>query len=402
MKKKLCLVLLIAFLSWFGPRSLSAQALSDSVQLSLLTIAPTNVIYNEFGHTALRIYDPVNQVDLCYNYGVYDFEAPNFVMKFVRGKLPYMMSVVRTKDEFAPYIRQQRGVVEQVFNLSPDEIRAIAAFLRENYRPENRYYMYDFIFDNCATRIRDLLEDVLDTRFGLADPRFRTYKTFRQMLDEQISNRPWYRFGFDFILGSPVDRSAEFREEMFLPIYLADNLDELTHQGRDLLGPPSVIIEHGIVPTQPTPFTPMRCFGAIFILALVLTVWNKPKAKKVFDSIFYGLLTFCGFFLIFMRFGTDHFVTWNNWNLLWANPLYLFCLIHLFYPKTWMRAIKWLLLALSVNILVLYNSHLQTFSPVLLPIIGIILIRLTDGLDLFRFFKPKKKQDIKPASEAGG
>ncbi|MEM6378735.1 MAG: DUF4105 domain-containing protein [Bacteroidota bacterium] len=399
MKKIFFSVLLFSFTLCCGRTNLQAQVLSDSVRLSLLTIAPTNVIYNEFGHTALRIYDPVNQVDLCYNYGVYDFEAPNFVMKFVRGKLPYMMSVVRTKDEFAPYIRQQRGVIEQVFNLTPNEVRAVAAFLRENYRPENRYYMYDFIFDNCATRIRDLLEDVLDTRFGLTDPRFRNYITFRKMLDDQITNRPWYRFGFDFILGSPVDRRAEFREEMFLPAYLADNLDELSYQGEDLLGPPSIIIENGIVPVKPTPFTPMRFFGALFILALILTIWNKPKAKKAFDAVFYGLLTFCGLFLIFMRYGTDHFVTWNNWNLLWANPLYLFCLINLFYPRTWMRAIKWLLLALSVNILVLYNSHLQTFSPVLLPIIGIILLRLTDGLGLFKFLNPKRKEEETSTSE---
>ena len=111
----------------------------------------------------------------------------------------------------------------------------------------NNVKMYDFIFDNSATRIRDLLEDVLDTRFGLTDPRFRNYITFRKMLDDQITNRPWYRFGFDFILGSPVDRRAEFREEMFLPAYLADNLDELSYQGEDLLGPPSIIIENGIV-----------------------------------------------------------------------------------------------------------------------------------------------------------
>ena len=98
MKKIFFSVLLFSFTLCCGRTNLQAQVLSDSVRLSLLTIAPTNVIYNEFGHTALRIYDPVNQVDLCYNYGVYDFEAPNFVMKFVRCKLPYMKFVVRTKD----------------------------------------------------------------------------------------------------------------------------------------------------------------------------------------------------------------------------------------------------------------------------------------------------------------
>lgn len=373
-----------------------AQLLSDSVQLSLLTIAPTNEVYNEFGHTALRIYDPINQVDLCYNYGVYDFEAPNFIMKFVQGRLPYMMSVVKTENEFRPYERLQRGVIEQVFNLNPDEIRAVAAFLRENYRPENRYYMYDFIYDNCATRIRDLLEEVLDTRFGAKDPRFQSSLTFRELLDESITNRPWLRFGFDFILGSPVDFRAGFREEMFLPDYLANNLSQVQYRGQDLLNPPKIVVEHGIVPLVPSPITPFRCFLAILILALMITFSKKAKAKRVFDISLYSFLTFCGLFLVFMRYGTDHFVTWNNWNLLWANPLYLFCLLNIFYPRSWMRAIKWLLLALSVNILVLYNAHLQEFSSVVLPIIGIIVIRLADGLELFRFLN--RKVDIQEAA----
>lgn len=380
---------LIGLFLCFGSGQLQAQVLSDSAQLSLLTIAPTNEIYNEFGHTALRIYDPVNQVDLCYNYGVYDFNAPNFILKFVQGKLPYMMSVVKTENEFRPYRRQQRGVVEQLFNLTPNEIRAVAAFLRENYQPENRYYMYDFIYDNCATRIRDVLEEVLDTRFAAEDPRFRTAITFREMLDDKIFDRPWLRFGFDFILGSPVDFRAGFREEMFLPDYLANNLDEVKYQGRDLLGPPTILIEDGIVPLKPGLLTPLRCFLAIFLLALVLTFLKKPKAKRFFDISFYSLLSFCGFFLLFMRYGTDHFVTWNNWNLLWANPLYLFCLFYLFYPRKWMRSIKWLLLAFSINVLVLYNLPLQEFSVVILPIVGTILIRLADGLGLLSFRKSK-------------
>lgn len=396
MRKKILLLSLISLFLCLASKKSQAQILSDSVKLSLLTIAPTNEVYNEFGHTALRIHDPVNQVDLCYNYGVYDFNAPNFILKFVQGKLPYMMSVVKTENEFRPYRRQQRGVIEQFFNLNPNEIRAIAAFLRENYQPENRYYMYDFIYDNCATRIRDVLEEVLDTRFDVEDPRFRAHITFRKMLDDKIINRPWLRFGFDFILGSPVDLRAGFREEMFLPDYLANNLDEVKYQGRDLLGPPNVLIEDGIVPLKSSPITPFICFLVIFILAVVFTFLKKTKAKRIFDISFYALLSFCGFFLVFMRYGTDHFVTWNNWNLLWANPLYIFCLFHLFYPRNWMRSIKWLLIALSVNVLVLYNLHVQEFSLVVLPIVGTILVRLADGLGLLRFRKPRDLETTEP------
>jgi hypothetical protein len=203
------------------------------------------------------------------------------------------------------------------------------------------------------------------------------------------------RFGFDFILGSPVDHRAGFREEMFLPDYLSSNLGQLQYRGRALMEPPAVIIPAGIIESKPGPITPLSVFIALFVLSLGLTIWNKPKAKRVFDISFYSLLTFCGFFLVFMRYGTDHFVTWNNFNLLWANPLYLFCLLNLFFPRKWMQSIKWLLIAMAINCLLLFNLNLQDFSIVILPILGIIFIRLADGLALF---KKKRKDPKKPVA----
>ena len=139
---------LLVFCGLFIGGDLSAQQLSEQAKVSLLTIAPTNELYNQFGHTAVRISDPVSGIDYCYNYGVYDFDTPNFYAKFVRGRLNYMMSVVPTERELVPYRRYGRGVIEQEMNLSAAEVQKVYTYLKENYRPENRYYLYDFFFDS--------------------------------------------------------------------------------------------------------------------------------------------------------------------------------------------------------------------------------------------------------------
>lgn len=360
-----------------------AQGLSDQAKVSLLTIAPTNELYNQFGHSAIRIVDPVSGIDYCYNYGVYDFDTPNFYAKFVQGRLPYMMSVVPTARELAPYKRKGRGVIEQDLILPAEAVQKIDALLKENYRPENRYYLYDFFFDNCATRIRDLFEDALGTRFDYPAGMIPNYKTYRQLLDEKIAPNPWYDFGIDFILGSPTDRYADFRGEMFLPDYLAKNMSLLNYQGKKLLAPPRVLVENKIEIGNRSPFQPINIGFFFLLLGLGVTIWGKGRAKNIFDGLFFFLLAFLGFFLLFMRFGTDHFVTWKNYNLLWANPLYVIPLIRIFHPKKWMKAILWVLLVLAIINLLIYNDVIQDFHRAILPFIGLSIIRLLDHIGLW-------------------
>lgn len=391
------IVLLIVCLLFLG-QSLSAQRLSDQAKVSLLTIAPTNELYNQFGHTAVRIADPLTGVDYCYNYGVYDFDTPNFYTKFVRGRLPYMMSLVPTERELLPYQRRGRGVLEQDFNLSADEVRKVYAFLKENYQPENRYYLYDFFFDNCATRIRDLFEDALDTRFDYPPGTIPNYKTYRQLLEEKIAPNPWHDFGIDFILGSPTDRYADFRGEMFLPDYLAKNISLVKYKGEELLGPPRVLVANEIVIGNDSFFTPLNIGLLLLFMALAISIWGTARAKNIFDGIFYFLLAFCGFFLLFMRYGTDHFVTWQNYNILWANPLYLFAFLHVFYSKRWMRFLMWVLLALAAINLLLYNDFIQDFHRAILPLIGVAVLRLMDNLAIWRA-RPSSKKKTATATE---
>ncbi len=360
-----------------------SQQLSDQAKISLLTMGPTQELYNQFGHTAIRVHDPVNGIDVCYNYGTYSFDTPNFYGKFVSGTLPYMLADTPTRLELRYYQQIGRGVKEQVFNITPEEANRVYDFILENYKEENRFYLYHFFYDNCATRIRDLFEDVLDIRFHYPGNVLPEKKSFRQLLDEKIEMTPWNDFGIDFILGSPADLRAGFREEMFLPDYLSKNIGMATYKGKPLLSPPVTLVEHSIEVGSKSFLTPFNVFGILFLLTLLLTFRGSEKLKKRFDLGMYSILGFCGLFLLFMRLGTDHFTTWKNYNMLWANPLYVFAIIHFFYPKPWLQSIKWLILIMAFNNLVISVFPPQDFHVAIYPILGIVITRLMDNMDIW-------------------
>ena len=360
-----------------------SQRLSDQARISLLTMGPTAELYNQFGHTAIRVNDPVKGIDVCYNYGTYSFDTPNFYGKFVSGTLPYMLADTPTDLELRYYQQIGRGVKEQLFNLNPKEVNRVYDFLLENYKEENRFYLYHFFYDNCATRIRDLFEDVLDIRFHYPEDYVPKVKTFRELLDEKIEMTPWNDFGIDFILGSPADLSAGFREEMFLPDYLSTNIGMATYKGKPLLSPPVALVEHTIKVGSNSILTPFNVFSLLFVLTLLLTFFGSVKLKRRFDLGMYSILGFCGLFLTFMRFGTDHFTTWKNYNMLWANPLYVFAIVHHFFPKPWMHSIKWLILIMAINNLVIMVFPPQNFHIAVYPILGIAITRLLDNMEVW-------------------
>jgi len=374
-----------------------AQQLSDQAQFSLLTIAPTNELYNQFGHTALRLYDPVRSIDYCYNYGVYDFDTPNFYRKFVTGHLNYMMSVVETPNELAPYRRSGRGVIEQKINLNPSEVKKLSAFLRDNYKPENRYYLYDFFYDNCSTRIRDALEEVLDAYFVSPNSTSRI-KSYRTLLDEKIELNPWYDFAIDFILGQPTDMGADYRGEMFLPSYLSKNLSGVTYQGRALLGPPVELVPNQISIGSDSWLTPYRLFIILFLIYALCSFLPNKKAINFLDGLLFFTLAFGGFFLLFMRVGTEHFVTWNNYNLLWANPLFIVAVLHLIRPRPWMKNLYWILGVMIFTNILGFFLPMQGFNYALAPLLLLIASRIAYRIYLDK--KQAKAKRVLPTNQA--
>ncbi|MFR9166866.1 MAG: DUF4105 domain-containing protein [Dysgonomonas sp.] len=214
--KRLYFVLLLLLVSIAGK---SQIVLSDSAKVSLLTSSSWDQeIYALFGHTAVRVNDPLNNIDYVFNYGVFDFNTPNFIFRFVKGETDYMLAATDFRYYLAEYRMREVEVTEQIFNLSQKEKQHIWDALCINAMPQNRVYRYNFFFDNCATRPRDLIENNIEgtVQYTLTNKN----QTFRDLVHECVNKKPWVEFGIDLVIGSGADRLATDREKMFLPEYL--------------------------------------------------------------------------------------------------------------------------------------------------------------------------------------
>ncbi len=329
-RARFLLLTLLAGLLAAGPaRSQHPQTLSDEAQVSLLTILPGDQVYSMYGHSAIRIVDPVLGLDWTYNYGTFDFGHPlTFVPRFVQGRLDYFLSVASYPRALAFYRTvEQRPVIEQVLALDATQRQALFDLLQVNARPENRTYRYDFLFDNCATRIRDVMEATLGEALHFDDVP-PPNRTFRQLLDPYAADRPFLDFGIDLALGTPVDRIASARESMFLPDYLQRAFAHatLTRDGQTvpLVARTDTVFWTDRPAARAWPW-PALLLWTLFAVGLGWTVrtWSQPPARRWPDAWLFGLVGVAGVLLLYLWAGTEHTVTRPNWNLAWAWPTHL-------------------------------------------------------------------------------
>lgn len=383
MSQKYSKFLIIIFLLLIGIFQEEYFALAQNYRISLLTCDPGEELYSAFGHNAVRVLDEDSGRDIVFNYGTFDFDTPNFYMKFARGKLDYMLSV-STYEQFVLHYRYlQRGVREQVLDLSPEQTLRAVQFLQTNYKPENRFYRYDFFFDNCATRIRDMMEMVLGEQLVWAENGDSPDKSFRNLVDEYVYPLPWADFGIDLALGSVIDRKATEREKQFLPDYMEDAFSKARIVGdgpsRPLVRSSSIVLDIEAPLGGGSYFNPYLLFWLLTILGTVLTYMGF-KRKKLYigmDVFMFGILGAVGLVIVFLWFFTDHSATLYNWNLLWAFPLHLVLVFGLMqpYPAEWVR--KYLLFALIMAdaAVVFWVLGWQSFHPSILPLLLLIILR---------------------------
>ncbi|MBK6947876.1 MAG: DUF4105 domain-containing protein [Haliscomenobacter sp.] len=366
----------------------AAQYPTDSLRISLLTCAPGEALYSKFGHSAIRVADPANQTDIVYNYGLFDFDTPNFYVKFIRGKLPYQLGVQSFRQFMWDYEYERREVLETPLHLSPEHQAELLRFLEINYLPENRQYPYDFFFDNCASRIRDVLEKTAAMTYPPKDT-MESSKTFRELLDEYIGMYPWINFGIDLILGLPTDQKAGFRGEMFLPDYLAKNLKAGQSIQKPVAAADTLLLSGQTgEPDHKPALTPFLAFALLFAaFALLSGLAPNSKALLLADALFFLALGLAGSLFTFMWAGTDHDATHCNMNLLWANPLAFGAFAALFYPS---RRIWPALGALGAAIALMGFPFLpQALHPAVIPIALTVLLRCLYRLGVIPF-KPKQ------------
>jgi len=352
--------------------------LSEHTKVSLLTSSPGEDLYAQFGHSAIRITDTLSGQDLVFNYGLFDFNTPGFYLKFIRGKLPYQLGIQRFEPFLNAYIEENRQCRELEINLSEKERLALIHFLSVNYLPENREYPYDFFFDNCATRIRDILENNFQANYP--DTSLIKKASFRHFLAEYVGQNSWINVGFYLILGLPADAIATFRDEMFLPDYLEKHLEN-AFLGSQPLTKNKIKILFQNQPEKSVSFLPSPILVSclLFFMALIFTFYYTKRWTKIFDIVFFSLISLSGMLFVFMWVGTDHFVTHKNMNLLWANPLYILVIFNLCSGKNG----KYLLLfLLTLNLIVLTGWKIlpQEFHIAMIPFIFTSVLRISDQL----------------------
>lgn len=377
--KKRFIILSCAFLFLFSQK-LVAQPDSCNLRISLLTVAPGEELYSTFGHSALRITDTVTHQDIVYNYGTFNFDDPDFYTKFVRGKLMYYLST----DDFQSFQYQNqadnRAMTEQVLQLSCAEKRNVIMLLEANMMAQNRFYKYDFLFDNCTTRLRDLIEKATDSSVHFGNV-LKAKTTFRDLIHVYLNNndKQWSKLGIDILLGSKTDVQMSNYEVMFLPDYLLETFDSSMVHERSLVSEKGSLykIDH----TQKAKNNlvhPLFIFICLFLLIAFLSFSKKPFIQRTltsFDGFLFFLTGLLGVLLLFMWFGTDHIMCRNNYNLLWAWPTNVVAAFYIQSKKTWVKIYFLIYCCFLILLLAGWSVIPQHLNIALIPILSILIFR---------------------------
>ncbi|WP_297338081.1 DUF4105 domain-containing protein [Algoriphagus sp.] len=378
LKFKISLILILGIFTSL----VSAKA--QTYRISLLTCDPGEDLYMAFGHSAIRVLDSAKGTDYVFNYGTFNFNTPNFYGKFAGGKLDYMLSVSSYADFVATYHAEQRGIREQVLNLSVDQQQQMVEFLQVNYLPERRYYRYDFFFDNCATRIRDALDLVLGDQLVWNDQEVNNReRTFRELIDEYVLRIPWADLGIDLALGAVIDRDANPEEEQFLPDYMEAAFARAVIEGdgpsRPLVKETQVILEF---PKPEEGLPAINPYWIFWLVAIAFTgiTWIGFKQKRLwvgFDIGLFAFLGILGIIVMLLWFATEHSATKWNWNSLWAFPGHLFLAYGLATKKlkSWVRPYLLFALIMADAAVVFWILGWQSFHPSLIPLMLVIILR---------------------------
>ncbi|MCF6294179.1 MAG: DUF4105 domain-containing protein [Flavobacteriaceae bacterium] len=376
--KKLSFVLF--FLS-FVFLNAQKQKLSEEAEISVLTIDPGSSLNDAFGHNGFRIKDQTLDIDIVFNYGVYDFNAPNFYLNFVRGKLNYKIGQNYSQDFIGFYISQNRTIKEQVLNLTQIEKQNLFEFLINNYKPENQYYLYDFFYDNCATKIRDVANTSLNNSIIFNETEGFKPKTFRQLIHDHVNRNSWGGFGIDLALGSVIDKKATAEEHMFLPYYIHVFFESATiNTSKPLVKQTNVLYESIKKPKSNNFFTsPLFVFGVISLLILLVTFFDYKKNKRSIwlDVTIFAFTGIVGVIVLLLWLATDHSATAQNYNLLWAFALNIFVISQLFKKtvKVWfIKYLKFLIIMLCLLTLH-WIIGVEIFAIGLIPILIAFFIR---------------------------
>lgn len=342
MKRKLLLIIYITLLA-LCPHTATAQTQTqqgitpDSIRISLLTCASGGEIYALFGHTAIRYENFTQGIDAVFNYGMFNFNAPNFMFRFALGETDYQLGVNDYERFAAEYNYLGRDVWQQTLNLNQEQKERLVTLLEENYRPENRVYRYNFFYDNCTTRPRNLIEKVVGSTLQYADNMtdYNIETSFRDLLHKYSEGHLWSRFGMDLCMGSEADKPINRRLTMFIPFNAQTFFNTAQIVEKEGQVRPLVSAEEKIVITGKTDadhrsggITPMQASLLLFILITAATIYGIRKGKTLWgiDLILFLAAGLAGCVLAFLALFSQHPAVSPNYLLFVFHPFHLLCL----------------------------------------------------------------------------
>ena len=361
----------------------SAQIkLSDQSRVSVITIGPwQGELYSAFGHSAFRVYDPVHGIDEAYDYGVFDFDQPNFYLNFARGFLYYKVAVRDYKRFEYSNVYFNRYVHEQILELTPEQTQKVYDYLQWNIKPENEFYRYDYFYDNCATKLPEIIINVFGDSVHFDGSYITTNYSIRELTDFYLTSQPWGDLGIDICLGLPMDKIATPYEYMFLPDFVESGFDNATimHEGKSipLVRKKNIIYEsHTGQPLQSFPH-PVYVFSILLIMVVGLSIYDvkRKKASNWFDVILFVITGLIGLLLLLLWTATDHQAAAKNFNLLWALPTHTIAAIAIITKAGWVKKYFLLTGIVMILLLVLWVFLPQGLNFYLIPVIGVLTVR---------------------------
>ncbi len=372
-KNKRIFLIILSFVFSFSLKA------NDEIKFSVVTIGPyESELYSAFGHSGIRYVDKKNNIDHFYNYGIFDFNQPNFYLNFLNGKLLYMVAKYDYRTAEKNYINEDRYIKEQVLDLNESEKILLYNILEQNIRPENRTYLYNYVYDNCATKIRDVLDNVYGGSLSFTSEPEK--KSFRQLMDLYLEKNKWGDLGIDICLGPEIDYDVSFNEEMFLPDYLFKGIENAVRDGDKNIVSKTNIINLQKEDFQSYSLSPHYIFLIFFIISIYLSFRQVKYGIKyfIFDSIYLMVSGIIGCLLLYLWFFTDHLSSYN-FNIVWAMPFnIIISILILVNPNS--SLVKWYMFLYSVllfSLLILWNWIPQNLNEVLLFFILGITLRLS-------------------------
>lgn len=378
MRNALTLFLLFFSIQLFG----QPIQLSENAHISVITCAPfQGELYSAFGHSAIRVYDPVNRIDNAYNYGTFDFNQPNFYLNFTRGNLLYKLSVQSYPNFRYYYLYYNRWVHEQIIDLNQAQKQKLFDYLQWNAQPENQEYLYDYFYNNCATKIRDVFAEALGEKIKFDDSYITTDYTIRDLTELYLKEQPWGDLGIDVCLGLPMDKKATPYDYMFLPDYIESSFNHAsidTENGTKPLVKKTVISDP---PDKPMAFDgaphPWVVFGVLLLIVIGVSFldFRKKKPSKWLDITLLFVTGAIGCLLFILWVATDHKAAANNFNLLWALPTNLVAAFLLFGKQKRLKKYYGFLTGITLLLLLTWAFLPQQLNVFLIPVVIALAIR---------------------------